>query len=155
MIVASTLAVTALALWISVNIATTEKRLTYWPRRLYTSQDVDFRRSLAILLGPPLVGGNHLTTLIDGARIYPAVLAAIHAATPNRSIRSEHIPAASPMDPSSEERPGGGVMKPLTRQPPHHRASALRWAQFLSKSSVRCQCSTALPSGRPSRSHSA
>ena len=53
-IVLSTLLVAALVLWIGANLATTEKRLLYRPRRLYTSGDADFRRALGILLGPPL-----------------------------------------------------------------------------------------------------
>ena len=49
---------TALVLAIGANLATTEKRLLYRPRRLYTSGDADFRRALGILLGPPLVAGQ-------------------------------------------------------------------------------------------------
>ena len=51
---------------IGANLATTEKRLLYRPRRLYTSGDADFRRALGILLGPPLVSGNRITTLVNG-----------------------------------------------------------------------------------------
>ena len=54
-IVLTTLFVTAFVLWIGANLATTEKRLLYRPRRLYTSGDADFRRALGILLGPPLL----------------------------------------------------------------------------------------------------
>ena len=57
-IVLTTLFVTAFVLWIGANLATTEKRLLYRPRRLYTSGDADFRRALGILLGPPLVAGQ-------------------------------------------------------------------------------------------------
>jgi cardiolipin synthase len=77
------LLVAALVLAIGANVATTEKRLLYRPRRLYTSGDADFRRALGILLGPPLVPGNHITTLVNGAAIYPAMLDAIRAAQTN------------------------------------------------------------------------
>ena len=70
----------AIVLWIGANLATAEKRLLYRPRRLYTSDDPDFRRALGILLGPPLVPGNHVTTLINGDRIFPAMLTAIREA---------------------------------------------------------------------------
>jgi len=73
----------AIALWIGANIATTEKRLHYRPRRLYTSKDADFKRALGILLGPPLVKGNHVTTLVNGDQIFPAMLEAIRNATSN------------------------------------------------------------------------
>ena len=82
-IVLSTLLVAALVLWIGANLATTEKRLLYRPRRLYTSGDADFRRALGILLGPPLVTGNRITTLVNGAQIYPAMLNAIRTAQTN------------------------------------------------------------------------
>jgi cardiolipin synthase len=82
-IVLTTLFVTAFVLWIGANLATTEKRLLYRPRRLYTSGDADFRRALGILLGPPLVAGNHITPLVNGEQIYPAMLNAIRTAQNN------------------------------------------------------------------------
>jgi len=82
-IVFTTLFVTAFVLWIGANLATTEKRLLYRPRRLYTSGDADFRRALGILLGPPLVGGNHITPLVNGPQIYEAMLNAIRTAQTN------------------------------------------------------------------------
>ncbi len=82
-IIFTTLLCTAFVLAIAANVATTEKRLLYRPRRLYTSGDADFRRALGILLGPPLVPGNRITALVNGAEIYPAMLAAIRAAETN------------------------------------------------------------------------
>ena len=82
-IVLTTLFVTAFVLWIGANLATTEKRLLYRPRRLYTSGDADFRRALGILLGPPLVAGNKITPLVNGAQIYPAMINAIRTAQTN------------------------------------------------------------------------
>jgi cardiolipin synthase len=75
-----TLSATAFVLWLGANLATTEKRLLYRPRRLYTSRDTDFRRALGILLGPPFVAGNRVTTLINGDRIFPPMLEAIRSA---------------------------------------------------------------------------
>jgi cardiolipin synthase len=82
-IVLTTLFVTALVIGVGANLATTEKRLLYRPRRLYTSGDADFRRALGILLGPPLVPGNRITSLVNGAQIYPAMLNAIRTAQHN------------------------------------------------------------------------
>ena len=82
-IVFTTLFVVAFVLWIGANLATTEKRLLYRPRRLYTSGDADFRRALGILLGPPLVAGNKITPLVNGAQIYPTMLNAIRTAHTN------------------------------------------------------------------------
>ena len=78
--VLATLAAGAFLLWIGANLATSEKRLLYRPRKLYGSDDADFRRALGILLGPPLIGGNEVTTLINGDRIFPAMLEAIESA---------------------------------------------------------------------------
>jgi len=75
-----TLIATAFVIWIGANLATAEKRLLYRPRRLYTSDDPNFRRALGILLGPPLIPGNHVKTLVNGDRIFPPMLAAIRAA---------------------------------------------------------------------------
>jgi len=75
-----TLLTAALVATLAINLATAEKRLLYRPRRLYTSRDADFRRALGVLLGPPLVAGNEVTTLINGEQIFPAMLAAINAA---------------------------------------------------------------------------
>ncbi len=70
----------AIVLWIGANLSTAEKRLLYRPRRLYTSGDPDFRRALGVLLGPPVVAGNHVTTLVNGDRIFPAMLTGIREA---------------------------------------------------------------------------
>src|ERR1700733_16291402 len=76
-----TLLSTALLFALGINLATAEKRLLYRPRRLYTSRDADFRRALGVLLGPPLVAGNDVKTLINGEQIFPVMLDAIEAAT--------------------------------------------------------------------------
>ncbi|MEP7242432.1 MAG: phospholipase D-like domain-containing protein [Gammaproteobacteria bacterium] len=86
--VLATLAATAFVLWIGANISTAEKRLLYRPRRLYTSKDADFKRALGILLGPPLVAGNRVTTLINGDQIFPAMLDAIRSATVSVSFET-------------------------------------------------------------------
>jgi len=87
-IILITLLVTALLIAIGANLATTEKRLLYRPRRLYTSGDADFRRALGILLGPPLVPGNRITALVNGEQIYPAMLNAIRTAQTNISFET-------------------------------------------------------------------
>ncbi len=82
-IVLITLLIGALVLAVGANIRTTEKRLLYRPRRLYTSGDADFRRALGILLGPPLVAGNRISSLVNGEQIYAAMLNAIRTAQVN------------------------------------------------------------------------
>ena len=83
-----TLVVAAFTLWLGANLSTAEKRLLYRPRRLYTSKDPDFRKALGILLGPPLIAGNHVTTLVNGDQIFAAMLAAIRGARVNLTFET-------------------------------------------------------------------
>jgi cardiolipin synthase len=46
----------------------------------YAINDPQFRRSMGNLLGPPLVEGNRVETLVNGDRIFPAMLEAIRSA---------------------------------------------------------------------------
>ena len=54
---------------------------------LYAVDDPQFSRTMGHLLGPPLVHGNDVTTLVNGDRIFPAMLADIRAA--RRSVTFE------------------------------------------------------------------
>jgi cardiolipin synthase len=47
---------------------------------LYSVSDPQFARSLGTLLGPAIMEGNRLETLLNGDQIFPAMLAAIRAA---------------------------------------------------------------------------
>ncbi|QJW83603.1 cardiolipin synthase B [Ramlibacter terrae] len=63
-----------------MNLVAGEKRIQHQLPRLYETNDAEFRRSLSSLLGPPLVEGNHVDTLVNGDQIFPAMLAAIKSA---------------------------------------------------------------------------
>src|SRR5436190_17261586 len=54
---------------------------------LYSAASPEFRQSAGSLLGPNFVGGNNVTTLINGDQIFPAMLGAIRSA--KRSINFE------------------------------------------------------------------
>ncbi|HYW32855.1 MAG TPA: phospholipase D-like domain-containing protein, partial [Gemmatimonas sp.] len=73
---ALTLVLVALAL----NLAVAEKKLERSIERLYEVGDAQFRRSMDLLLGPPILDGNTIETLLNGDEIYPAMLAAIRSA---------------------------------------------------------------------------
>lgn len=47
---------------------------------IYSASSPEFRQSAGSLLGPNFVPGNHITTLVNGAQIFPAMLGAIHSA---------------------------------------------------------------------------
>ncbi|MCC2633198.1 MAG: cardiolipin synthase, partial [Ramlibacter sp.] len=62
------------------NWVGTEKKIEQQLPRLYESDDREFRRSLSSLLGPQIVDGNKVETLLNGDQIFPSMLAAIRAA---------------------------------------------------------------------------
>jgi cardiolipin synthase len=53
----------------------------------YTAGDSQFIRVMSSLLGPPMVGGNRVQTLLNGDQSFPAMLAAIRSA--RRSVDFE------------------------------------------------------------------
>jgi cardiolipin synthase A/B len=68
-----TVAVTLLV----INLIGGEKRIETTLPRLYDADDAAFRRSLSSLLGPQLLEGNRVEVLLNGDRIFPAMLDAI------------------------------------------------------------------------------
>ncbi len=66
----------------------TEKNQIRQPiEHLYSVRDPQFRRSVEVLAGPAMVGGNRTTTLVNGDQIFPSMLAAIRNA--RRTINFE------------------------------------------------------------------
>ena len=63
-----------------LNFAPTEKKIETQLTRLYDTDDPQFRRSLGVLLGPPLLEGNKVEVLVNGDQIFPAMLKAIREA---------------------------------------------------------------------------
>src|SRR5436305_2314362 len=54
---------------------------------LYSARSPEFRQAAGSLLGPDFVGGNSISTLVNGDEIFPAMLSAVHSA--KRSINLE------------------------------------------------------------------
>lgn len=74
--VAITLVLTILAL----NLSPGEKKIKHRIEPLYAVGEPQFIRSMGSLLGPTLVSGNRVAMLINGDRIFPAMLEAIAGA---------------------------------------------------------------------------
>lgn len=74
--VAATLVLGVLAL----NFMPSEKQIERQLPRQYDTHDPQFRRSMGVLLGPPILEGNKVEALINGDQIFPAMLAAIRQA---------------------------------------------------------------------------
>jgi cardiolipin synthase len=79
--------VTLLVVTILRNLIPASRGLDYRITAINGVQSAQFTRDMGHLLGPPIVGGNRLTTLQNGAEIFPAMLDAIHGA--QRSITFE------------------------------------------------------------------
>jgi len=66
-----------LATVIALNFTGGEKRIERKLQHGYSVADPQFRREIGTLLGPPIIGGNQIINLENGAAIFPAMLAAI------------------------------------------------------------------------------
>jgi cardiolipin synthase len=71
---------TLLVGFLALNFMPSEKQIETQLRRQYDVHDAQFRRSMGVLLGPPIIEGNHVETLLNGDQIFPAMLAAIRGA---------------------------------------------------------------------------
>jgi cardiolipin synthase len=75
------IAIVVLALGAVVFVTfTSEKEIRLPVRSSYAVEDAQFQRSMSTLLGPALVPGNRVDTLLDGDQIFPAMLEAIRNA---------------------------------------------------------------------------
>jgi cardiolipin synthase len=79
-IVLITAALTLVGGVLALNFMPGEKQIETRLSRLYDSNDAQFRRSLGVLLGPPILEGNKVEVLLNGDQIFPAMLDAIRKA---------------------------------------------------------------------------
>jgi len=71
---------TLLVTLLVVNFSSGEKQVKQEIPRLYSVADAQFQRSLGVMLGPQIVGGNKVEALLNGDQIFPAMLKAIRGA---------------------------------------------------------------------------
>ena len=74
-------AATLVIVFLFLNLSPSEKKIKRHIEPLYAVSDPQFLRSMGSLLGPAIVDGNRLVTLLNGDRIFPAMLEAIRGAT--------------------------------------------------------------------------
>jgi len=72
--------ITALVAFVVFNAQSGEKKIQQRIERLYSTEDPQFVHAMGVLLGPPVVQGNRYRVLVNGDRIFPAMLAAIRGA---------------------------------------------------------------------------
>ena len=79
-LIVSTVVVTLIAVLLVANLTSGEKKIEHKIERLYASDDPQFIRSMGLLLGPPVVGGNRFNVLVNGDEIFPSMLDGIRSA---------------------------------------------------------------------------
>ena len=65
---------------IALNFVQPERRIQRQVEHRYDTDSAEFRHELSTLLGPPILDGNRVDNLENGAEIFPAMLAAVRAA---------------------------------------------------------------------------
>jgi len=75
-----TFALTLFGVFLVFNFMPSETKIERQLQRLYDSDDPQFRRSMGVLLGPPIVEGNNVEVLLNGDQIFPSMLKAIREA---------------------------------------------------------------------------
>ena len=74
------IAATLLVGLLLVNFSVGEKKVDTDIQHIYAVDDPQFLRSMGLLLGPSILEGNKADELVDGDRIFPAMLEAIRGA---------------------------------------------------------------------------
>lgn len=80
LVVGASVLVTLLAVVLLRNLTAGEKQVERTIPRKYSIHAPDFVRSMGIALGPTVVGGNRIETLLNGDAIFPSMLQAIRGA---------------------------------------------------------------------------
>ncbi|WP_321963276.1 cardiolipin synthase [Paraburkholderia sp. J7] len=79
-LIAVTVTVTLVVILVIANLTSGEKKIEHKIERLYASDSPQFIRSMGLLLGPPVLGGNRFEALVNGDAIFPSMLEAIRSA---------------------------------------------------------------------------
>ncbi|WP_233887224.1 cardiolipin synthase [Paraburkholderia flagellata] len=79
-LIAVTVAVTLVVILVIANLTSGEKKIEHKIERLYASDSPQFIRSMGLLLGPPVVGGNRFEALVNGDEIFPSMLEGMRSA---------------------------------------------------------------------------
>jgi cardiolipin synthase len=79
-IVAKTFVAAALIVLLVANLSLGDKRIEERVETLYTVADPQFRRTMDVMLGPALLGGNRAQALLNGDQIFGDMLQAIRGA---------------------------------------------------------------------------
>jgi cardiolipin synthase len=87
LVAVTTCIITLVAGVLALNFMPSEKKIETQLTRQYDLEDAQFRRSLGVLLGPPIIEGNRVEVLLNGDQIFAAMLRDIRQA--RRTINFE------------------------------------------------------------------
>jgi len=76
-VVLITVLITAIVVVVVLNLTLGDKPIDRQIESLYSTRSPEFARTMGVLLGPPLVGGNRTEVLLNGDAIFPSMLEAI------------------------------------------------------------------------------
>jgi cardiolipin synthase len=79
-VLSAVVAAVALVGVIALNLSMGDAQVDRQVQHLYGVDEPQFLRAMGVLLGPPIVGGNRATELVNGDEIFPAMLEAIRTA---------------------------------------------------------------------------
>ena len=79
-VVLITVLLTAVCVLIVLNFTVGDKKVKHEISHLYGVDDPSFIKSLGVLLGPSIIGGNRFEALNNGEEIFPSMLQAIRSA---------------------------------------------------------------------------
>jgi cardiolipin synthase A/B len=79
-IIGGTIAATIAIVLLVTNLSLGDKHVDWRTEHLYAVEDPQFVRTMGVMLGPPLAGGNRVEALLNGDQIFPAMLQAIRSA---------------------------------------------------------------------------
>jgi cardiolipin synthase len=88
LVAAAALVAGGIVVFLAVNLAAGEKRVTHPIQHRYDVSQPQFARTMGALLGPPLVQGNRVQTLLNGDEIFDAMLKAIRSASTTISFET-------------------------------------------------------------------
>jgi cardiolipin synthase len=80
LVILASVGATLFTVLLVANFSSGEKRVMEDIPRLYSVADSQFERSMSVLLGPAIIGGNKVEALLNGNEIFPAMLKSIHEA---------------------------------------------------------------------------
>jgi cardiolipin synthase A/B len=80
MMIALAVGLTVAVILLALNFTSGEKKIKHEIPSLYAVADPQFLRAMGSLLGPAIVDGNRVATLLNGDEIFPSMLEAIRSA---------------------------------------------------------------------------